>query len=39
MRKVVKHSAKLRRKYSGSIFRKRVFGGNQNTPVPKACSS
>ena len=39
MGKAVKHSAKLRRKSSGTIFKKRVFRGNQNTPVPKACSS
>ena len=39
MGKAVKHSAKLRRKSSGTIFQKRVFRGNQKTPVPKACSS
>ena len=39
MGKAVKHSAKLRRKSSGTIFKKRVFRGNQKTPVPKACSS
>ena len=39
MGKAVKHSAMLRRKSSGAIFRKRVFGGNQNTTVPNTCSS
>ena len=39
MGKAVKDCAKLRRKSSGTIFKKRVFRGNQNTPVPKACSS
>ena len=39
MGKAVEHSAKLRRKSSGTILQKRVFMGNQNTPVPKACSS
>ena len=29
MGKAVKHSAMLRRKSSGAIFRKRVFRGNQ----------
>ena len=33
MRKAVKHGAKLRRKSSGT--KKRVFRGNQNTPVSK----
>ena len=39
MGKAAKHKAKLRRKSSGTIFKKRVFRCNQNTPVPKACSS
>ena len=40
MGKAVKHSAKLRRKSLGTIFKKRVFRSiYQNTPVPKACSS
>ena len=39
MGKAFKHSAKLRRKFSGVIFDKRVFRGNQNTPVPNTCSS
>ena len=39
MGKAVKHSAKLRRKSSGTIFNKRVFRGKQNTLLPKACSS
>ena len=38
MGKAVKHSAKLRRKSWGTIFRKRVFKGNQNTPVSKAAA-
>ena len=29
MGKAVKHSAKLRRKSSGAIFKRRVFKGNQ----------
>ena len=36
MGKIVKHSAKLRRKSSGTIFKKRDFRGDQNTSVPKA---
>ena len=39
MGKAVKYSPKLRRKFSGAIFKKIVFRGNQNTPVPKASSS
>ena len=39
MGKTVKHSAMLKRKYSVAIFKKRVFRGNQNTPVPNTCSS
>ena len=39
MGKAVKHSAKLRKKSSGTIFNKRVFRGKQNTLLPKACSS
>ena len=39
MRKAVKHSANLKRKSSGAIFKKSVFRGNQNTPVPNTCSS
>ena len=37
--KTVKHSAMLKRKSSVAIFEKRVFRGNQNTPVPNTCSS
>ena len=39
MRKAVKHSGDLRRKSSGAIFKKSVFRGNQNIPVPNTCSS
>ena len=39
MGKAVKYSAMLRRKSSVTIFKKKVFRGNQNTPVPNACSS